>query len=186
MLRILFWLLLLAAGAIMAAPSLWRLVYPFSYPAAIERAARQNRLDPMLVAAVIHTESHFNPQVISQRGAVGLMQIMPSTGVWIAGHMGDSGYRTESLLDPATNIAMGTWYLAALSREFHGRVAPMLAAYNAGDRSVRRWMAQRVWGGSAGDLHAIPYRETRDFVARVLTTWRVYRMLYAKAPAGGP
>ncbi len=185
LLKILFWLLLVAAGAVMVAPSIWRLAYPFSYPAAIERSARTNRLDPMLVAAVIHTESHFNPRIVSPRGAVGLMQIMPATGAWIAQRRGDPGYRTESLFDPATNIAMGTWYLAALSREFHGRLVPALAAYNAGDHRVQQWLARGVWSGSDRDLAAIPYRETRDFVARVMAAMRVYRRIYGPTPGRG-
>lgn len=175
--RALVWLLaalLVAAGARQLLYSL----YPMPYRAAVTSAGRRTGIDARLLAAVIRTESGFRPDAQSGVGALGLMQIEPSTGAWIAAHTGRRDFSTLSLLDPGENIAMGAWYLAELRDEFGGRLVPALAAYNAGRQPVQRWLATRVWSGSEQDIGAIPFAETRRFVARVLSSYEVYRMLY--------
>jgi len=108
--------------------------------------AKKNDLPPELVAAVVNTESKFKPTARSQRGAVGLMQLVPRTGKWMG---------ARNLADPTQNIQAGTKYLRYLSDRFGGDQQKVIAAYNAGEGNVRRF------GGVP------PFRETRNYVSRV-------------------
>jgi soluble lytic murein transglycosylase-like protein len=117
----------------------------------IAAAAAEYRIDPALVAAVIRAESNFSAHAVSRKGARGLMQLMPAT----ARHLGVS-----QSFDPAQNIRGGTAYLSQLASRFgETSVEKVLAAYNAGERAVEEY------GGVP------PYRETREYVRRVLKFW---------------
>jgi len=102
--------------------------------AAIVREARRNGLDPVLVAAVIQVESHFDPFAVSNVGARGLMQIMPPTAGWLLKH---DGVRPAHLFNPVLNIELGTAYLAQLMNRFGGDLNRALIAYNAGPAVAR-------------------------------------------------
>ncbi len=115
-----------------------------------ETAMRYN-LDPALVMAVIEVESGRDPNAVSSKGAVGLMQVMPATAAMV-------GFPEAA--DPAANLAAGCRYLSALLDSFGGDVELALAAYNAGPGAVRHW----------GTIP--PYRETRQFVSRVAEAYR--------------
>lgn len=121
------------------------------YGSQIWRTAQKHSVDGLLVAAIVEAESRFSPHAISPKGALGLMQILPSTG---------SLYGTSDLLDPYTNLEAGTRYLSWLLREFDGDLERTLAAYNAGPATVARY------GGIP------PYRETRQYVRKVLAIYR--------------
>lgn len=109
--------------------------------ASIVREARAVDLDPLLVAAVIEVESSFRPEAISRAGALGLMQVMPATGAWLAARFGRPDHATDRhLLDPEWNVALGVRYLALLVRWF-GRVDEALVAYNAGPNRARELLA---------------------------------------------
>lgn len=121
------------------------------YGSQIWRAARKHQVDGLLVAAVIEAESGFTPDAVSPKGAVGLMQLLPSTG---------GLYGSPDLLDTSTNLDLGTRYLARLLRDFDGDLERALAAYNAGPAAVARY------GGVP------PFRETRQYVRKVLAIYR--------------
>ncbi len=121
------------------------------YERSIAGAAMRHNLDPALVQAVIEAESGYDPQAVSPKGAVGLMQTLPET----AAEMG-----LPEPADPAASLEAGCRYLAGLQEMFGGDVELALAAYNAGPGAVRHW----------GSLP--PYRETRGFVRRVGETYR--------------
>lgn len=104
---------------------------------AIVREAKANGLDPLLVVAVIRTESSFNNYAVSHVGAMGLMQVMPDTGEWLMSRKGDSLGRKNNLFDSELNIQLGTSYLAELVQKF-GAVDKALVAYNAGPTAARR------------------------------------------------
>lgn len=177
---------LLAGGLIFfAAYGAWaawgvyqRAVYPFPYRRMVFEYAERAGLDPYLVAAVIRAESRFNPGAESDRGALGLMQVMPDTGTWAAGRMGIEGFRPDQLADPGTNLMIGTWYLAYLMAEFDGDAVAALAAYNGGLGRVRAWIEEGLLAGRDSNPVVIPYPETRRFVAGVLGDSRRYRGLY--------
>lgn len=104
---------------------------------AIVREARLNEVDPLLVVAVIRTESSFNNYAVSHVGAMGLMQVMPATGHWLVERRGGKLGRTSNLFDSELNIQLGTWYLAEMIEQF-GSVEKALVAYNAGPGGAKK------------------------------------------------
>ena len=171
--------LLLAAVAVHQA---LYMLYPYPYRAAVAAAAADNGLDPRLVLAVMRVESRFDPDAVSHDGAVGLMQLTPSTAAWVAGQRRQrTPFREIDLRDPAYNIAAGGWYLAYLRGSFGGRIIPAIAAYNAGRTPVDNWLKTGRWDASHAGAFAIPFPETRVFVQRVLGAYQMYRLLYPNA-----
>jgi soluble lytic murein transglycosylase len=142
-----------------------RLRYPLHYSEYVRVHARENNLDPALLAAVIYQESKFDARAESASGAIGLMQLTPATAKGIAIRTGGSRFETSDLLDPEINIRYGAWYLANLFRKY-GNERLVLAAYNAGQGNVDKWRA-------AGQ--PIEFSETRAYVARVEHLKNVYR-----------
>lgn len=160
-------------------------LYPFPYRDAVETYADRYRVDPYLAIAVIKTESKFQDDVHSHRGAIGLMQLMPDTAEWIAGQLEDPAYSVEAIHEPERNIRYGIWYLSSLQREFGGNDVLALAAYNAGRGNVQSWIRDNGWPPDFHDIDAIPYQETREYVKKVLLTERKYRTLYPAADGTG-
>jgi soluble lytic murein transglycosylase len=158
------------------------LAYPLGNPSLIHRYAQMHNLDPALLSALILEESRFQVEALSPAGARGLMQVMPQTGRQIAGELKVRSFSEDQLYDPAVNIRLGSWYFARMLEEFEGKVHLALAAYNAGPRAVRKWLAG--FGSSAEDefVENIPYTETRNYVIRVIGSAQVYRMLYRPQP----
>lgn len=105
---------------------------------AILKESAKEGMDPLFVLAVIETESQFNPRIVGQHGEIGLMQIMPDTGEWIAGKNGFSWKGKQTLRDPAMNIRIGVSYLAFLREKFEGTAYQYVAAYNMGPGNVRK------------------------------------------------
>jgi soluble lytic murein transglycosylase len=132
--------------------------------------ASQDHLDPALLAAVIETESKFNSNAESSAGAVGLMQLTPSTAKGIAQFTGGSRFRVSDLTNPDINIRYGAWYLGHLLDHYHGVEQLALAAYNAGQENVDRWQSEHI---------GIQFEETRDYVAKVERLKKIYRRAYA-------
>ena len=155
-----------------------RFVYMWPYQNEIVTYARRNNMDPFLVAAVIKNESEFKPGAVSPVGAIGMMQIMPETGEWIAGQMGMKDYSIHSLYNPGINIRMGCWYLSELKYEFKDNLLLMLMAYNAGRGNTHGWMAATGWDYTFGEMKDIPYTESRNYVASVLHDRDEYYRLY--------
>jgi soluble lytic murein transglycosylase len=126
--------------------------------------AREHHLDPALLAAVIYQESKFNADAKSSSGAIGLMQLTPTTAKGIAIRTGGHAFRTSDLYDPEINIRYGAWYLDNLFQKY--RSEPLvLAAYNAGQGNVDRWRARG---------EGIQFAETRAYVKRVEHLQRIY------------
>ena len=134
------------------------------YQALIERTARSRGLDPALVKAVIAVESAFDPEAVSDKGALGLMQVMPEVGARYG--VAADGKRTleQKLLDPEINVRVGSTYLRDLLTLFVDDLALALAAYNAGEQSVVRHGEQ-----------VPPYPETQDYVKLVFQFYELYR-----------
>ena len=147
-----------------------RLWYPLRYTAIVRGHAANYHLDPALLAAVIETESKFNASARSDAGAVGLMQLTPTTAKGIALYTGGSKFRLSDLTNPEINVRYGAWYLRHLLDHYGDNERLALAAYNAGEENVDRW--QRAH-------EAIQFSETRDYVARVEQLKKIYRRAYA-------
>jgi soluble lytic murein transglycosylase len=149
--------------------------YQLLYDKDIKNYAAANNLSPWLIAAIIKNESGFKASAVSERGAVGLMQIMPETGSWIAGKTGWRGFSLNLLAEPSANIRLGCWYLRDLSFEFPSEPLA-IAAYNAGRGQVKSWIQERQWDGL--DVEKIPFAETRQYVKKVLNDKEMYKKLY--------
>lgn len=160
-------------------------LYPFPYRDTVETYSDRYRVDPYLAVAVIKTESKFQDDVHSHRGAIGLMQLMPDTAEWIATQLEDPAYSVEAIHEPERNIRYGIWYLSTLQREFDGNDVLALAAYNAGRGNVQSWIREYGWPADFHDIDAIPYKETREYVRKVLLTEHKYRSLYPEAGGTG-
>lgn len=152
---------------------LYRLRFPLQHQDAIRRQASNNAIDPAWLAAQIRAESVFNPNARSPANARGLMQVLPGTGAEVARRNGIAYGGAQSLYDPQTNIAIGSAYLRELLATY-GTPYVTIAAYNAGPVPTARWQAQRP--GLDPDLwiETISYKETRDYVARVLAFSVIY------------
>jgi soluble lytic murein transglycosylase len=154
---------------------------PLRHDDIIRQQAEDKGLDPALIAGVIYAESRFRDQT-SHAGAKGLMQIMPATADYIARKSGGTAFEQGDLASPQINIAYGSWYLRYLLDRYDGRLAPTLAAYNAGEGKVDEWRAEAAARGERfrAATH-IPFPETRDYVARVLEARALYRREYRDA-----
>lgn len=155
-----------------------RVYLPKGYSEYVETYSEQYNLDPNLVYAVIKTESNFTERAESYKGALGLMQIMPSTAEWIAEYLGISGFSKETLLSPKINIEMGCWYLNNLSREFNGSLELILAAYNGGRGNVNKWLNTKEYSEDGIKLKKIPFDETKKYVIKVKIYKKLYDILY--------
>jgi len=176
----LFVIMIIAAllTVFLRSPQVGRLLYPYPYREVIERYATVFGVDPLLVVAVIRVESKFDPNAVSRRGALGLMQLMPATADWIAPQLGITSLTREMILTPEVNIRMGAWYLANLGTEFDHNQELVLAAYNAGRGQVSAWLADGVWSGRYEDVEDIPFPETRNYVSKVKAAYNRYQALY--------
>lgn len=154
------------------------LTYPLRYATIIRREARVEHLDPALIAAVIYAESKFDART-SSAGALGLMQILPSTSRYLANLSGGTQFRVADLTEPAVNIAYGSYYLRYLLNRYGGSETLALAAYNAGATNVNEWLAVARSRGEPFDLAAIPFSQTRAYVAKVEAAQLTYRKDYS-------
>lgn len=176
---LLFYLALaMAVGILLYGRPLLKQAFPIPFADAILRAAEETGTEPLLLVAIMRVESSFNPYAVSPKGAKGLMQVMPSTGTWVAEQLGMTDFDVSHLDDPEINIQIGAWYFSYLRNLFDNNSIAALAAYNGGLGNVRRWLNEEIWSGQVDDLMNIPFPETRTYVQRVLSTVEVYRMIH--------
>ena len=156
----------------------WEGLFPRPYWDALRRYSDENGLDPYLVASLIRQESEFNPGAVSRANAYGLMQLLPSTGKSTAKQVGLHNYKTDSLLDPTTNIQLGTKYFREMVDHFGGQVEYALAAYNAGDSRVESWRSSGTYRDIEEFVESIPFTETREYVQAIVRNAEVYKRVY--------
>jgi soluble lytic murein transglycosylase len=155
----------------------WRILFPEPWWETIKAESAKNNLDPRLVASLIRQESEFNPSAISHANAYGLMQLLPSVGKALAREEGISHFETFQLLDPATNIRLGTRYLRKTLDKFGGVTEYALAAYDAGDERVADWQSAGPYQGIDEFVESIPFTETREYVEAILRNEETYRAI---------
>ena len=166
----LFFLLISASGLLIVALVCLRTLAPLDYRTEIIEWSTVYNLDPAWVAAIIRCESNYEKSAISPSGAVGLMQIMPATGAWIAEQLQWDDFSTIALQDASTSITLGAWYLRHLLDQF-GTADVALMAYNAGPTNANRW---------EGNLEqAFPV--TQQYIRRIHLFLPIYRA-YFRAP----
>ncbi|MFC2078530.1 lytic transglycosylase domain-containing protein [Candidatus Bipolaricaulota bacterium] len=145
-----------------------RMLFPLDYRNEILEWCSTYELEPAWVASVIRNESRFRSDAVSPAGAIGLMQIMPETGEWIAQQLQLPNFTTALLEDASLNLAMGTWYLRHLLDRFPSREATLMA-YNAGPANAERW---------EGNLE-LAFPETQQYVRRVRLSLPIYHAYFA-------
>jgi soluble lytic murein transglycosylase len=152
-----------------------KLLYPRAFSIAMERVAEQEGLDLAVFYGLVREESHFDAEIRSHAGATGLAQLMPATADDMARRMRLSD---PDLTDPDTNLSIGGYYLSYLLERFDGELLPALAAYNGGQGRVRRWVREN--GALSGPLfhEAMPIRETRHYIRKVLVSAAYYGEIY--------
>ena len=161
----------------------WEILFPLSYGDVIRSEAAKRQLDPYLIASIIRQESGFEPLIVSNAGAVGIMQIMPREAEAIATAAGLPAISREQLFDAATNIAVGAAEYSQKLAAMNGNDTLAIAAYNAGEDAVRRWQAQTPLTDIDTFVESIPYAETRLYVKSVSRNRFEYRRIYGGAPA---
>ena len=153
-----------------------RAAYPDDYRETVQQCAGKYHFDPSLIFAIVYTESGFDTQAVSSAGAKGLMQVTDDTLDWALFRLRQRGKQVD-LFDPASNIFYGTSVLALLTERF-GNEDTVLAAYNAGQGNVSRWLEDAACSDDGVTLSHIPYAETREYVTRVRKAQEMYRRLY--------
>jgi soluble lytic murein transglycosylase len=147
-----------------------RLRYPLQYSEYVRVHARENSLDPALLAAVIYAESKFDASAKSKSGAIGLMQLTPATAKGIAIRTGGHKFVTNDLYNPEINIRYGAWYLDNLFKKY-GSEKLVLAAYNAGQGNVDRWQAAH---------EGVQFAETRAYIDKIEDLKGIYRRAWRR------
>jgi soluble lytic murein transglycosylase len=155
----------------------WEALFPKAYWVDLKKFSTENGLDPYLVASLIRQESEFNPNAISRANAVGLMQLLPTTGKKVAKEAKLHHFNASQLYTPAVNLQLGTRYFKSMVDKF-GSFEYALAAYNAGSDRVEDWLAQGKYRDPQEFVESIPFTETREYVQAILRNANVYKQLY--------
>ena len=142
-------------------------IYKKDYSEYVEKYSKQYNVDEELVYAVIKAESNFNSNAHSSKGAVGLMQLMEDT----------TNEVTQSLLDSETNINIGTKYLSILIEKYQN-IEVAITAYNAGIGTVDNWIEKGIIKNDGSDIENIPYKETNNYVRKILRDYKIYEKIY--------
>lgn len=164
----------------------WRFLFPMPYRESLVSSANAQKLDPYLVAGLIRQESEFNPGIVSAADAIGLTQLIPSTGSLMARKQGMTHFSERRLYEPETNLRLGTLYLRTQLDRWSGSLEQTLAAYNAGPGRVQQWRQSLAYREPAEFVENIPFNETREYVQAVLRNAAMYRRIYGDAKALPP
>ena len=154
------------------------IIYPIKYEEIVQKYSKEYNLDPLLLYAVIKVESSFDEKAISPKNARGLMQIMPTTGKWIAEKLKDEKYNEEDLFEPTKNIMMGAWYINYLTEKFNGDTSLALMAYNAGPGNVQNWLLDENISSDGKKLDNVPYDETAKYERKIMESYKMYKKIY--------
>lgn len=163
-------------------PVLRRALYPAVHTPIVDRWTRSAGADPYLLLAIAREESRFDPRALSAASARGLTQFVMPTARRLAARIGRPDLVADDLYEPEVALALGATYVGDLKREFDGRRHEMIAAYNAGEPQARLWRDYCESADPAEYVTKIGFRQTRAYVARVLTSWERYRELYPVLP----
>jgi soluble lytic murein transglycosylase len=173
--------LALAVGtlALWSSNAFWNALSPVTHKQALYRLAHRTKVDPLLLAAIVQTESGFDPFAESRRGALGLMQLMPPTALAMARELKVNYQDSDDLYTQDINLTLGAHYFSKMLKSFNGDLILALAAYNAGPTKVKGW-GLSGWGADQESLiEAIPVPETRAYVRQVLASYRLFKKMQA-------
>ncbi len=153
--------------------------HPIEYGEIIANASKEFDIPEYIIYATIKVESNFDPDAVSNKGALGLMQMMPSTFQWLTDedHLNE-GLSTRTLDDPEVSIRYGTYYLSYLYKKFNYNWDTAFAAYNAGEGTVTKWLSDTKYSDGKGCLTDIPYKETEKYLKKINQAIEKYKELY--------
>jgi soluble lytic murein transglycosylase-like protein/TolA-binding protein len=160
----------------------WQMAYPLLYSPAVSEAARQQGIDPLLVHALIREESRYNHLAVSRSNALGLMQLLPGTAYGVAKRIGLALQGQSDIRKPENNIKLGTNYLAYVIKRHQGNALLGVASYNGGPNAALAWAARMKTERSQdwdSFVENIPFKETRDYVRKVFTSFWNYQAIYS-------
>lgn len=152
-----------------------KILYPKKYSEYVSKYANEYSVDEDLIYAIIKAESNFNPNAVSIQNAKGLMQLMYTTAEDVARKNGIK-LTEESILEPETNINIGTKYIATLLDKYRC-IEVALAAYNAGSGNVDKWIANGTIKADGSDIENIPYKETNTYIRKIMRDYKIYMQL---------
>jgi soluble lytic murein transglycosylase len=162
-----------------AATTVLKIMYPMQYKTEVLTASNKYNLDPALVFAIIKTESNFDPNAISAKQAMGLMQITKDTLYFIVSKSNLGEHPVSDLFDPKFNIESGCFFINYLIDDFNN-LNTALAAYNAGRGNVKKWLSDSQYSKEGITLFKIPFEETSNYVKKINTAYTIYKNLYFK------
>ena len=151
-------------------------LYPIKYSEYVELYAKEYDVDKELIYAIIKAESNFEAQAKSTKGACGLMQLMQTTAEEVARKI-NVKIDEDTILEPKVNINLGTKYISTLIEKYKN-IGLALAAYNAGSGNVDSWISNGIIKNDGSDIENIPYKETNNYVRKILRDYKIYQELY--------
>ncbi|MCL1945374.1 MAG: lytic transglycosylase domain-containing protein [Firmicutes bacterium] len=154
----------------------FRLIYPNKYDDIVQKYSTEYGVDSNLVKSMIWVESKFKPKAISNKGALGLMQLLPSTAEWLNSFLDNHGNDCGDLYAPDTNIKLGVFYLSKLLKQFDS-IKLAVVAYNAGPGNVSAWLRNPNYTQDS-QLIFIPFKETQNYLNKVLKVRLIYNKIY--------
>jgi soluble lytic murein transglycosylase len=179
-LLLLLGLLTLAGGLLVwRSNAFWDALSPVTNKQVLYRLAGRTKVDPLLLAAIVRAESGFNPFAESQRGAVGLMQLMPATADQLARELKLNYQDADDLYTQDINLTLGAVYFSRQLKAFQGQLVLALAAYNAGPAKVRAWKLDAYGKEQAELISELPLASTRAYVRRVMLYYAFFKRLQA-------
>jgi len=152
-------------------------IYPLKYTEYVEKYSKEYNIDSYMIYAIIKAESNFNENAKSNSNAIGLMQIMEPTAKEIAEKI-DLNITEEQLLEPELNIQLGTKYFAGLLEKYNNNYKIAIIAYNAGIGNVDKWIKEGIIKEDGTDLENVPFKETNNYVRKILRNYEIYKGLY--------
>lgn len=172
-------ILFIFTAVFFAGRGMLRALYPLDYIETVDKYAEEYSVPRVLLFAVIHTESGFQPDAVSSAGAMGLTQITPDTFHWLQTKTGET-LPDEALFVPETAIRYGALFYSLLLTEFDNDWYTAVAAYHAGRGQVNSWLQNPEYSADGKALTTIPSKDTNHYVHKVLRAVEIYYNLYAK------
>ena len=157
-----------------------KIIYPKTFKEYVSIYSEEYNIDENLIYALMKAESNFKSKAVSNRGAIGVMQLMEETALDVAKKAKidiDENNLEQELLKPEVNIKIGTIYIKTLLNQYQN-VEVALAAYNAGIGTVNTWIEEGIIKKDGSDIENIPYKETNQYVRKILRDYKIYEYLY--------
>ena len=152
-----------------------KILYKKEYSEYVTKYSQEYNVDENLIYALIKAESNFQAEAVSNKNALGLMQLMPTTAEEIANKNGIE-LTEKNILEPDININIGTKYISTLLEKYEC-VEVALAAYNAGIGNVNKWIESGIIKSDGSDIENIPFKETNTYVRKIMRDYKIYKEL---------